>query len=156
MRAVLPQQWVCNDFRRKEAKLVEKEEASIRFAKTFLARWDHSTNTRTAIDDQKYSIGDEIEEASREHKLGVAKRTRTASQIIALLLRKAIGFLLYLALQALSYTAIVYLTIRANSLSDQMIATFGSSFLGASIVPAVVRDLAAMKRLDIATCCYFG
>jgi hypothetical protein len=134
------EQWVCSDFRKKEAKLVEKEETNTRFAKMFLARWDHSANAKAAIDDQKYSIGDEMEEAMHEHKLGVAKRARTATQIMALLLRKAVGFLLYLALQALSYAAIVYLTIRANSLSDKLIATFGSSFLGASIVPAVVRD----------------
>lgn len=140
-------QWVCSDLRKKEAKVAEKEEATTRFAKRFLARWDHSASTKAAIDDQKYSIGDEMAEVMREHKLGVAKRTRTAAQITALLLRKVIGFMLYLALQAFSYAAIIYLTVRANSLSEQMIATFGSSFLGASIVPAVVRGREPAVRL---------
>lgn len=115
-------------------------------------RWDHSTSTLSAIEDQKYSIGDEMEGVMREHKIGLAKRTRSPMQVATLVLRKIVGFLLYLGLQAVSYAAIIYLTIRASSFSDLMIASSGSAFLGASIVPAVVRQLPPTQqcRLQLA------
>jgi len=131
--------WLREDRRVKAIDMFEAQAGENKYAKLALNAWDHSISKPKEVEDLKFAIAEQFVVALHEEDLKKQKQKRTRRERINLLLRRILGNILYLSVQALAGAAILWLTATSAQLSasiEKQASWLGS--LTSSIVPAAV------------------
>lgn len=104
------------------------------YAKEVLCAWDFSVISQQEADDQYSALANKFSAALEETRTKGLKAARTNADLALLYSRRIVGLLLYLAIQAAAFTAIIFLTINGEAVSANLAGTPFSAF-SSSVTP---------------------
>uniref|UniRef100_A0A7S1UGG4 TMC domain-containing protein n=1 Tax=Phaeomonas parva TaxID=124430 RepID=A0A7S1UGG4_9STRA len=120
--------WIKDDKVRKQIQSLEESKGDddgagpggrSNFAKQFLCVWDNSVFAKESVQDSRLSNGQEILVSLETLKV-VDTKERTLQESLVLYAKRALGLLLYMGLQGVSWACIVMLLISTDAISKAM------------------------------------
>lgn len=128
------------------------------YAKEVLCAWDFSVISQQEADDQYSALANKLSAALEETRTKGLKAARTNADLAFLYSRRFVGLLLYLAIQAAAFTAIIFLTINgeavATSLAGTPFSAFSSSitpialFVINTSIPPIMKFITKLEKWD--------
>ncbi|CAM9091484.1 unnamed protein product [Chrysoparadoxa australica] len=138
--------WVKEDQLKRELDLLEEQQASTRFAKSFLISWDNNLRTHAEVEIVQLELGSDANVLLSDLGLADMAAARTLRDRALLASRRFIGTLVYIVLQLAAWSLIIWLTSESQSLGQELQSSFesvewlsgASEAIAASLVPAAV------------------
>lgn len=136
--AVTIRKWYKEDRKAKFAAAMDQE-GTWKYSKMILNSWDFALRDEAAVADMKTTIAGQLTVAIHDAEIKRRQNSRTRWQKFLLFLRRSIGSLAYITLQASGWFIIIVLTTRSGEL-ESILSSYSPALApyAAGIVPAAV------------------
>ena len=103
----------------KELDAIDSE-SETKYAKHVLCAWDFALLTKRQKDEFSGMVAQELLQLLSDSKVGAVETTRTNYEFAIIVMKRVLGFTIYLVLQVGAMAFIVYVTISATQINDNV------------------------------------
>ena len=145
----------------KELDAIDSE-SETKYAKHVLCAWDFALLTRRQKDEFSGMVAQELLQLLSDSKVGAVETTRTNYEFAVIVAKRVLGFVIYIVLQIAAMAFIVYVTISATQINDNVsnvqalrsLAPFFSAMVISAVnssLPTVLQYITAFEAWDSPT-----